>query len=53
MINTICYDCGHRHRGVAQCKFCDCCWEQPLILEDSKMKKLWDKFVAWLFSWQK
>jgi hypothetical protein len=38
MIN-ICKDCGHRHRGEAQCKFCDCCW---------KTKKSWfQKFLNW------
>jgi|DEB0MinimDraft_6_1074348.scaffolds.fasta_scaffold107908_2 hypothetical protein len=46
MIN-ICKDCGHRHRGEAQCKFCDCCW---IVLKE-KTKKLswWQRYVNWLF----
>jgi len=27
VVNGICMDCGHRHRGIAQCSFCDCVWE--------------------------
>jgi hypothetical protein len=41
MIN-ICKDCGHRHRGQAQCKFCDCCWK---VLEVKK--SWWKKFINW------
>ena len=26
-MSSICKDCGHRHRGIAECKFCDCVWE--------------------------
>ncbi len=52
-MSTVCIDCGHRHRGANECPHCDCVWEAILILEDSKMKKIWKKIVGWLFSWQK
>jgi len=44
MIN-ICKDCGHRHRGEAQCKFCDCHWTE----DKPKKLSLWQRYVNWLF----
>jgi hypothetical protein len=43
VVNGICMDCGHRHRGIAQCSFCDCVWETIKIVEDSMIKKIWKK----------
>ena len=41
--NGICTDCGHRHRGIAQCRFCDCVWETIKIVEENMIKKIWNK----------
>jgi len=41
--NGICIDCGHRHRGIAQCSFCDCVWETIKLVEDNMIKKIWKK----------
>ena len=41
--NGICMDCGHRHRGIAQCSFCDCVWETIKLAEDNMIKKIWNK----------
>jgi len=43
VVNGICTDCGHRHRGIAQCNFCDCVWETIKIVEDNMIKKIWKK----------
>ena len=43
VVNGICMDCGHRHRGIAQCSFCDCVWETLKLVEDSMIKKIWKK----------
>ena len=26
--SNVCSECGHRHRGIAKCEFCDCFWEE-------------------------
>ena len=41
--NGICMECGHRHRGIAQCSFCNCIWETIKLVEDSMIKKIWKK----------
>ena len=43
-MSSICKDCGHRHRGIAECKFCDCVWE-TVTLDDKWVKavKAWFK----------
>ena len=43
VVNGICIDCGHRHRGIAKCSFCDCVWETVKLVEDSMIKKVWKK----------
>ena len=43
VVNGICIDCGHRHRGIAKCSFCDCVWETVKLVEDSMIKKIWKK----------
>ena len=43
VVNGICMDCGHRHRGIAQCSFCDCVWETIKIVEENMIKKIWNK----------
>ena len=43
VVNGICMDCGHRHRGIAQCRFCDCVWETIKIVEENMIKKIWNK----------
>ena len=45
---NVCIICGIRLRG----KPCSTCNVEDKV-EDSKMKKLWNKIVSWLFSWQK
>jgi hypothetical protein len=53
-MSNICTDCGHRHRGALACPICECSWQPPLKLEEPNMfKKIFDKFVKWLFDWQK
>jgi hypothetical protein len=42
-----CIDCSHKHRGIAQCNYCDCNW--TLVLEeDNMLKKIWNKIKSWL-----
>ena len=64
MARAYCLTCDHRCHCVGsgyypQTTECGCgcftctCTGLPLNLEDSKMKKLWNKIVSWLFSWQK
>ena len=48
VVNGICMDCGHRHRGIAQCSFCDCVWETLKLVEDSMIKKIWKKIKEFL-----
>ena len=45
-----CLDCSHKHRGIAQCNYCDCDWSIPKIVleEDNMLKKLWRKIKDWL-----
>ena len=44
-----CIDCSHKHRGIAQCNYCDCDWSIPkIVLEDSMLKKIWNKIKSWL-----
>jgi hypothetical protein len=43
VVNGICMDCGHRHRGIAQCSFCDCVWETVKLVEENMIKKIWNK----------
>ena len=49
-----CITCKHKHRGKKECPHCDCNW-QPIKLEKEPImiKKIWNKIVSWLFSWQK
>jgi|TARA_B100000085_G_scaffold244339_1_gene236760 hypothetical protein len=46
--NGICTDCGHRHRGIAECSFCDCVLETVLVLKESFIKRLWNKIKSWI-----
>ena len=43
VVNGICMDCGHRHRGIAECSFCDCVWETIKLVEENMIKKIWNK----------
>ena len=43
VVNGICMDCGHRHRGIPKCSFCDCVWETLKVVEDTMIKKIWNK----------
>jgi len=43
VVNGICMDCGHRHRGIAKCSFCDCVWETIKVVEDNMIRKIWNK----------
>jgi len=36
-MTSICSDCGHRHRGVPECKFCDCVWVTEIITIDHNL----------------
>ena len=51
MIN-ICVDCGHRHRGVIECNYCDCGHTPLIMTEDNMVKKIikwiW-KVICWPF----
>ncbi len=49
VVNGICMDCGHRHRGVAKCSFCDCVWETIKLVEENMIKKLWKKIKSWFW----
>ncbi len=47
--NGICMDCGHRHRGIPECKFCDCVWKTVTL--DHKwiesIKRWFKKLIFW------
>jgi len=48
-MSSICKDCGHRHRGIAECTFCDCVWE-TVTLDHSLIEavKAWfKKLLFW------
>ncbi len=45
VVNGICMDCGHRHRGIAKCSFCDCVWETMKLVEENMIKKIWNKII--------
>jgi len=49
VVNGICMDCGHRHRGIAQCSFCDCVWEitQEKINIIKKIKEVLKRLLFW------
>ena len=36
-MTSICSDCGHRHRGVPECKFCNCVWVTEIITIDHNL----------------
>ena len=36
--------CEHKHRGVSQCNYCDCNWDN--IQEDNMIKKL----IKWVWN---
>ena len=48
-MSSICSDCGHRHRGIPECKFCDCVWEvaQEKISMIKKIKELLKRLLFW------
>ena len=48
-MTSICKDCGHRHRGIAECKFCNCVWEvaQEKISMIKKIKELLKRLLFW------
>lgn len=48
-MSSICKDCGHRHRGIAECNFCDCVWE-TVTLDDkwvNAIKAWFKKLLFW------
>ena len=48
-MSSICKDCGHRHRGIAECNFCDCVWE-TVTLDDkwvNAVKAWFKKLIFW------
>ena len=45
VVNGICMDCGHRHRGIAQCSFCDCVWEKISMIK--KIKEFLRRLIFW------
>ena len=48
-MSSICKDCGHRHRGIAECSFCDCVWE-TVTLDDkwvNAVKAWFKKLIFW------
>jgi hypothetical protein len=49
VVNGICMDCGHRHRGVAECSFCECVWEtvQEKISMIKKIKNFLRRLIFW------
>ncbi len=58
-ISGFCLSCEHKHRGVSQCSYCDCNWDN--LTEDNMIKKLikwvWNiicwpfkKLVEWLWT---
>ena len=50
MINNGICSCGHRHRGIPECKFCDCVLMGPLkLVEDNMFKKIWEKIKSWFW----
>ena len=49
VVNGICMDCGHRHRGIAKCSFCDCVWETIKLVEENMIKKIWKKIKSWFW----
>ena len=50
MINNGICSCGHRHRGIPECKFCDCVLMGPLkLVEDNMFKRIWKKIKSWFW----
>jgi len=49
VVNGICMDCGHRHRGIAQCSFCDCVWEVVTLDHNwiEAVKTWFKKLIFW------
>jgi hypothetical protein len=49
VVNGICMDCGHRHRGIAQCSFCDCVWETVTLDHNwiEAVKTWFKKLIFW------
>ena len=50
-LNGFCSSCSHKHRGVAQCKYCDCSWETVIEKTEESMniiKKIWNKIKSWI-----
>jgi hypothetical protein len=50
-MSSICSDCGHRHRGIPECKFCDCVWVTEIITMDhdfiETIKSWFKKLIFW------
>ena len=50
-MSSICSDCGHRHRGIPECKFCDCVWVTEIITMDhdfiETIKSWFKKLMFW------
>ena len=50
-MSSICRDCGHRHRGIPECKFCDCVWVTEIITMDhdfiETIKSWFKKLIFW------
>ena len=50
-LSGFCSSCNHKHRGVAQCKYCDCSWETVIEKTEESMniiKKIWNKIKSWI-----
>ena len=46
-VSGFCLYCDHKHRGVSQCNYCDCNWNN--IREDNMFKKIWKKIKNLVF----
>ena len=50
-MSSICSDCGHRHRGIPECKFCDCVWVTEIITMGhdfiETIKSWFKKLIFW------
>ena len=47
-VSGFCLYCDHKHRGIPQCNYCDCNWDN--IQEDNMFKRIWKKIKSWFWN---
>ena len=47
-VSGFCLYCDHKHRGISQCNYCECNWDN--VQEDNMFKRIWKKIKSWFWN---